>query len=145
MKRTRYSIGVAAKRLGVSTKTLLRAEEAERVRFTRQGKGWRFISAADLEMAPALSIAVAARLLGISSGRLRGWAVRVERKSPPPFRRGTKARWFSLFSLRVFGANRGIGLMAHYRPSVWLVRERGDVKRVERGPLMTTYIPRLHE
>lgn len=139
----RYSIGRAALRLGVCSKTLLRAEQAERVRFSRQGKGWRFISAADLEVAPVYSIIRAAELMHISTGRMRGMARRVEMKSPPPPSPSRKARWFSMFSLRVLAANHGDELMAVYRPTAWVYMDRGQICRSEGSSLVTTYLPRL--
>lgn len=126
-------------------KTLLRAEEAERVKFSRQGKGWRFISAADLEVAPVYSIRRAAALMNISVGRLRGMARRVERASPPLPLLLSRARWFSMLSLRAFAANRGASLMARYQRSVWASWHRGVFHRTERPSFVTTYLPRLDE
>jgi hypothetical protein len=142
MKYRRYSIGEAARKTGLAATTLIRAEKSERIRFTREDGGWRFILQRDLERAPIYELRRAARLMSISLSRLSRMAHKVERRSilPPDFRRWGHQRFFSLKSIKAFAEGRTLNLAARCRIATWIYR-RGDRKviRLKGRSLIITY------
>lgn len=98
-------IGQAAKLVGLSGKTLKRAEREGILKFTRRGRSFRYISHSDLMHAPVLSQRRAARKLDLRSRKLGKLLAEWEAENPVPteFAHLHVFRYFSLAAVRMLG------------------------------------------
>ena len=137
----RLSIGQAGKKVGLCNQTLLRAERAERIRFSREGEGWRWIRESDLLKSPVLTITQASKLTGLKVSRLRRLGKKQERRYPPipQLAERSRQRFFSLNSARIFWEDKSDSLVPHYRQASKLYRKgQGFVRRL-RDTVIVTY------
>jgi len=95
-------IGKAAKFLGVSNSTLLRAEKLELISFERGSRSTRRIRREILIHAPVLSQRITARRLGMKGRDFRLMLEEIERRlSPPEYGDIRRIRYFSYSAVKV--------------------------------------------
>ncbi len=92
-------IGKAAKILGVSPKTLIRAERRGAIRFSRNRRGWRIIQVSQLKCASVVTLGRMAKRLNLRYKILLTATGRYQLHCSRPYRRHTKWHGYRRVSL----------------------------------------------
>ncbi len=121
MKDPWFRISKAAAFLGISVKTLLRAEQRRAIRFSRNRRDWRCIQLSELRSARVLTLGQLAKRLDLSYKFLLKAARRHQLPCSRPYRRYSKRRSY-----------RRASLAAGYRLKRWVDCQRALRERTRR-------------